>query len=68
MFGKIKKLTIPALLVLTLCAGGCKKSAKNTVSMDQINSDNSNNYHFIFRGIIKEQKEKETRERNPFRR
>jgi len=52
------KLLILSLVVILFCIEpGCKKKAEeNQVDLDQINVDNSNDYRYIFRDRIKEEK------------
>ncbi len=53
------------MLVLALVLGalpGCTKGAdKNSVDIDQIESDDSNDYRHIFKDTIEEQKHKSNR-------
>jgi hypothetical protein len=44
------------LAVTLLCVACSKERPKNTVDFDQINVDDSNDYRFIFRDLIKEEK------------
>jgi hypothetical protein len=45
-----------------------KKNRENYVPLEQLNADKSNNYKFILKDVISEQKKREEREKkDPFR-
>ncbi len=46
------------ILILFGCTA-CDSGKKNEVPLDQIQPDHTNDYKYIFKDIIKEQKEKE---------
>jgi len=52
------KVLISLLVIILFCiVPGCKKKAEeNEVDLDQINVDNSNDYRYIFRDRINEEK------------
>ncbi len=57
----MKALAALMIGMMVVCAGaGCKKKpAMNSVDLDQINADDSNNYRYIFRETIQEEKERD---------
>jgi hypothetical protein len=64
------KILIVAILIILLCIEpGCKKKVEeNQVDFDQINVDNSNDYRYIFRDRIKEEKiQNEKKRKKTFR-
>lgn len=59
---------ITLLLLIILFIGCCNKDKKNMVPLEQIKSDNSTNYRYIFRDIIKKQRMTEERyKKDPFK-
>lgn len=60
-------LCVTLTAIITVSGTSCKKTPRNRVSLDQIENDNSNNYRFIFRDIIKEEREKASKSRDPFK-
>jgi len=51
-------------LVFLFNAAGCRQKPEvNRVDLDQINVDDSNNYRYIFRETIREERERESREK-----
>ncbi|MBN1496381.1 MAG: hypothetical protein JXA07_06410 [Spirochaetes bacterium] len=51
-------------LVFLVNAAGCRQKPEvNRVDLDQINVDDSNNYRYIFRETIREERERENREK-----
>ena len=61
-------LFIALLVAAVTLPCGCKKKYRNTVPLDQIESDSSNNYFFIFKKDIEEEKRQAGRFRkNEFR-
>ncbi len=53
----VKVLMLLLVIILLCIEPGCKKKAEeNQVDFDQINADNSNDYRYIFRDRIKEEK------------
>ncbi len=58
------KIIIHILCFLLLAAAqGCKKKVTNKVPLDQINSDRSNNYNYIFNDEISEDRKKAEQEK-----
>ena len=50
------------LIITVILFSACKeKLPKNTVDIDQINYDNTNNYKFIFKDTIEEEKRKKSK-------
>jgi hypothetical protein len=55
---KILRVMLIGLLILGL--GGCKKKPEvNTVDLEQVNPDDSNDYRYIFREEIQKDKDRE---------
>jgi hypothetical protein len=58
------------ILILTLMIAassfhGCtKEREKNRVDLDQIQADDSNDYRYIFRDVIREEKRRNSRSKN----
>ncbi|MBN1531137.1 MAG: hypothetical protein JXA20_00605 [Spirochaetes bacterium] len=50
------KIVCVILMTAVLCLACSKERPKNTVDFDQINVDDSNDYRFIFRDLIQEEK------------
>lgn len=56
------------LLIIALIPVCGKKNNENKVSLEQINTDKSNDYRYIFKDIIEEQRKiKERGEKDPFK-
>jgi hypothetical protein len=57
-----------SILALMIAAGSfqscTKEREKNRVDLDQIQADDSNNYRYIFRDVIREEKRRNTRSKN----
>jgi hypothetical protein len=58
--------------ILMLCASigvpACKKKTVNEVPLEQITADRANDYRYIFRDLLAEQKSREERhKKDPFR-
>ncbi len=56
---RIFSLLIVCALIPSLV--GCKKKYRNMVPIEQFNSDTSNNYHYIFRKNIEDEKKRDGR-------
>ncbi len=54
----VKALTLTLIFIFAAVSGCVKGSDKNSVDIDQIESDDSNDYKYIFRDSIKEQEHK----------
>lgn len=64
----LKSLFIALLVATVTLPSGCRKKFQNTVPLDQIESDSSNDYNFIFKKDIEEEKRQAGRFRkNEFR-
>lgn len=64
----LRSLFIALLVAALTLPCGCKKKFQNTVPLDQIDADSSNNYNFIFQKDIEEEKRQAGRFRkNEFR-
>ncbi|MCX7680193.1 MAG: hypothetical protein N2316_13395 [Spirochaetes bacterium] len=48
-------------MIAILSFYGCKKKYRNYVDIEQINIDSSNNYRYIFKRTIEEERKKENR-------
>ncbi|OHD68163.1 MAG: hypothetical protein A2W19_01160 [Spirochaetes bacterium RBG_16_49_21] len=62
-------LVLMVILMIVSCSvSGCKKEReKNRVDLDQIEADDSNDYRYIFRDIIREQeRQKKKNQKNDF--
>ncbi len=63
-----KRTAVLAVIIALFFHPGCKKSEINEVSIDQITIDRSNDYKYIFKDLIHEQKEKDLKHRkDPFK-
>jgi hypothetical protein len=54
----MKALTFTLILIFAMASGCVKGSDKNSVDIDQIETDDSNDYKYIFRDSIEEQQHK----------
>ena len=64
----LRSLFIALLVAAVTLPCGCRKKFQNAVPLDQIESDSSNDYYFIFKKDIEEEKRQAGRHRkNEFR-
>ncbi len=69
LIGMKKFLALTGVLVMLVSTvtSGCSKKAVNSVDLEQIDADSTNDYRYIFKEKIEEGKRREEREQTEWR-